>query len=556
MVKFDASIKRNTFFWKHYLLLACLSTRILVTCLALMGLYYIDINIRFQNLSETILFLKTSLIYILPEVIISFIFPYLVWARPIQNKFWQLIKGKSLSNEELKEVGEKALCFPRRQIIFDFITGNIICLIPIAIHMNYLGFANKAIFHMYIGGTIAILLDMVYAFLILNIVIRKPINFFYYKGFRLDYDTPYKNKLFNQFFIPILIISLIIVLILGTLAYHQNSEYIYRFEDLRNRIVLIIIITAFFTSSLSYLLTHNIASKVKNITNAVSRIKERDFSIRVNDIYQDEIGLLSQTLNEMTGWLDDLTQNLENKVEERTKDLIDANEKLRNAQEELVKLEKYSAIGVLAGGMAHELNNPIAAIRSYIQDVLEDLPQDSPLEDRLKKAEHATQRCKRIISDLLTFSRQETLKKSCNINKVIQQTVSLAKKELALPELVFETEFDEQISEIMLDPLQIQQVLMNLINNAKDAMDGKGTIKVKSIKNEDNIAVEVSDQGHGISLENQAKLFDPFFTTKAPGKGMGLGLALSYNIIKRYSGDIKVESQPGQGSRFTISLPF
>jgi len=224
--------------------------------------------------------------------------------------------------------------------------------------------------------------------------------------------------------------------------------------------------------------------------------------------------------------------------------------------EELLQTRKHASVGVLAGGMAHELNNPVAAIRGYIQDILESLPKDSPLRKSAEGAERATGRCKRIVADLLTFSHKSDTDKGCHLNEVVEDTVAIAKKENDHPHIDWKTDISaNNIPPLSIDAAELKQVLMTLINNAKDAMTEKGTISIQTKKTGEEALIEVSDTGHGIPLEIQDKIFDPFFTTKPPGKGMGLGLALAYNTIKRYGGDIAVKSQPGQGSRFIITLP-
>ncbi|MFH1878284.1 MAG: ATP-binding protein [Candidatus Omnitrophota bacterium] len=267
-------------------------------------------------------------------------------------------------------------------------------------------------------------------------------------------------------------------------------------------------------------------------------------------------------LEESIRTIEKLNIGLQEKVMQRTEELNESNmklqktmEDLKTSQKQLIQSEKMASVGRLAAGMAHELNNPVGAVRNYLQDVLEDTPQDDPRWERMKKAENATGRCKRIVSDLLTFSRESTDLSLTDINEIIENTVSVARKENGNPDIVISAELEPGIPKIECDGMQLQQVFMNIIMNAMDAIKGKGSIFIKSYKTGERILVEISDTGEGIPDDIQDKIFDPFFTTKSPGKGMGLGLAISYNIIKRFNGEINIRSKEGEGAVFTVSLP-
>ncbi|MBI4126800.1 MAG: response regulator, partial [Deltaproteobacteria bacterium] len=244
------------------------------------------------------------------------------------------------------------------------------------------------------------------------------------------------------------------------------------------------------------------------------------------------------------------------KIQRQKRELEQMNQELKNIRQELIQSEKSAAVGVLAAGMAHELNNPVAAIRNYLQDILEELPNDSPYHDRIEGAERATERCKRIVADVLAFSQQGSTGEPCQINDLVTKTAEVAKRELLQPTMTLTTNLAADIPSSIVNPIELKQVLMNLLVNARDAIDGKGTITLTTRKTDGRICIEVRDTGSGIALEHQTKIFDPFFTTKPAGKGMGLGLALSSTMIKRAGGDLQVESQLGQGSCFRITLPI
>ena len=280
-----------------------------------------------------------------------------------------------------------------------------------------------------------------------------------------------------------------------------------------------------------------------------------DYKITLKDIV-DIREKESRDLIESIETIEKLNIELQEKVEQRTEELQKALDELRKSQNQLVQSEKLASVGRLAAGMAHELNNPVGAIRNFIQDVLEDMPQGDPKRERLERAEKATGRCKRLVNDLLTFSRESKELKSVDINDIVGSALADAEVQIANPNIRISKELKPDLPKINIDPFQIQQVLMNIIMNAADAIKKEGRITVKTSSSPENIFVEISDTGEGIPAEIQNKIFDPFFTTKAPGKGKGLGLAISYNIVKRFNGDIHVKSEKDKGATFTITLPL
>ncbi len=292
----------------------------------------------------------------------------------------------------------------------------------------------------------------------------------------------------------------------------------------------------------------------------VGRLHAFEKSIEENtEVAEEQNEALMKSIEQ----IEKLNLELQKRVEQRTAELNLSNEELekalidlKNSQERLVQSEKMASIGVLAAGMAHELNNPVAAIRASIQDVLEDTSEDDTRWESLKGAEKSTERCKRIISDLLTFSLESKVLRLQGINDIVDEAVTIAQKERTNPGIRISKELDLDLPKMNVDALQIRQVLMNMISNASQAIKEEGEVIVRTSEDTGNILIEVSDTGEGIPKEIQKTIFDPFFTTKAPGAGMGLGLSISYSIIKRYNGDILVKSGEGKGTTFTIALPM
>jgi signal transduction histidine kinase/iron only hydrogenase large subunit-like protein len=237
-------------------------------------------------------------------------------------------------------------------------------------------------------------------------------------------------------------------------------------------------------------------------------------------------------------------------------------DELQRAQESLIQAEKMSSLGQIAAGVAHEINNPLTGVLVYIKLLLKNIKEKKiiweALEERLKTMEKETERCSRIIKNLLDFSRQtEPSPRPCNLNKKIENALTILIHQAELSNVEIIKEYEENLPFAYADPDQIQQVFVNIILNAIQAMPqgGKLKIKTKYSKKEDRLIVSFTDTGVGISKENMKKLFTPFFTTKEKGKGVGLGLAVCYGIIQRHNGTIEVESEEGKGTTFTVKLP-
>lgn len=231
----------------------------------------------------------------------------------------------------------------------------------------------------------------------------------------------------------------------------------------------------------------------------------------------------------------------------------------KRLQQELIQQEKMAAIGMLAGGVAHEINNPIGGILAISQLIKRELETSNPLYGDIEEIERAAERCKKITQDLLDFSRASSGRQKywLDVNPLIEKVIPFIKMELKSQNIELITEFDPSIAKVCGDANRLQQVFLNLLTNACHAMKKGGLLKVRTYADHDGklVCIDVEDTGCGISKEDCAKIFDPFFTTKRPGEGTGLGLSISYKIIRDHDGMIKVDSRPGKGSVFTISLP-
>ncbi len=252
-------------------------------------------------------------------------------------------------------------------------------------------------------------------------------------------------------------------------------------------------------------------------------------------------------------------QRLETKVQERTA-------QLGVAQQKLLKTDRLASLGQLAASVAHEINNPISGVLNLamlMQRILKDdgVPAGRVEEFRryLGQVAAETARVGRIVSDLLSFSRRSKPQSvGADLNAIVTTTVSLVSHKLELSRVEVNLDLARGLPSVRCDASQIQQVVINLVLNASEAIKGGGrvTVRTRAAANEGGVVLEVSDTGSGIPAELLGKIFDPFFTTKEEGKGVGLGLAVVYGIVNAHGGEVEVASVVGQGSTFRVRLPF
>jgi signal transduction histidine kinase len=231
-------------------------------------------------------------------------------------------------------------------------------------------------------------------------------------------------------------------------------------------------------------------------------------------------------------------------------------------ESQLSQAEKMSSIGLLAAGVAHEVNTPLAVISSYAQLLSKHVNGDSKLADLTDKITRQTFRASEIVNNLLNFSRTSASEFSdISVNKVITETLNLLDHQFKISRIKVETSLYEDLPLIHGNTGKLQQVFLNLFVNAKDAMAGKGGTLRVTTSNGTGVQVEVSDTGAGIEPEHINKIYDPFFTTKNSSRegqprGTGLGLSVTYGIIQEHAGKIRVDSQPGHGTTFHLEFPL
>jgi len=246
--------------------------------------------------------------------------------------------------------------------------------------------------------------------------------------------------------------------------------------------------------------------------------------------------------------------------------LIEADREKAKLDAGLMQSSKMAALGKLAAGIAHEVNNPLAVIKEkvgWLTDLLseEDVSKSEnfqEFDDALKKIDHHVDRAKKVTHRLLGFARRmEPTQERVDVNRVLEETIDFLRNEARYRNIGIQTDYARDLPETTTDSTQLQQVFLNILNNAIDAVakDGVITIQTAHYTKEKMVGVCISDDGPGMPTEVLGKIFDPFFTTKEVGKGTGLGLAISYSIVEKLGGSIKVSSEVGHGTTFTILLP-
>ncbi len=300
---------------------------------------------------------------------------------------------------------------------------------------------------------------------------------------------------------------------------------------------------------------HQISRPIRAMADAAKKITEGDYSQKVEVSSDDEIGFLANNFNKMVAELvrahqelKEWAETLERKVEQRTTEL-------RAMQAHLIQSEKLAGVGKLAAGVAHEINNPLTCVLTNSSLLLADLPPDDLRREDLQTIVDETLRCRKIVKGLLDFARQtKPQKQNLDLNKVVEDVLSLVKNQASFQNITIRTEMDPTLPPVLADADQMRQVVLNIILNAADAMPQSGVLRIRSYfeSSSKQVILRISDTGPGIPVEIQDKLFEPFFTTKKTGTG--LGLAIAYGIMERHKGALKVESSPGHGTTIVVIL--
>jgi len=326
--------------------------------------------------------------------------------------------------------------------------------------------------------------------------------------------------------------------VLGVLDVSMSLAEVDRLTRENQTIVILFTLAAMVIISvfLWYFFKRLITRPVQRIVAATNAVASGNLSYRIEVKRNDELGLLGNSFNEMT-------------------------RNLAEAQTQLYHSDKLASIGRLAAGVAHEINNPLTGVLTYSSFLLKRSKDDPEMKSDLEVIVRETKRCRDIVKDLLDFARPiSAAKKSANINDVIERALNIVANQLNFRNIAVQKQYADTLPDVNIDEGQLQQVFINLLVNAADAIgDDGGEIAIHTrtvqFQGKNYVQVDVTDNGCGIAKENIPKIFEPFYSTK-DHKGIGLGLSVVWGIIDKHQGTISVESEPNKGSTFTIKLPI
>ncbi len=320
----------------------------------------------------------------------------------------------------------------------------------------------------------------------------------------------------------------------------------------------------FLSASVGYMLKRMVYLPLKDLEVGAGKVSAGHLDHTIPMRGADEFARVAGSFNHMTvalkqsrAELNEFIQGLEAKVEARTKELL-------AARAEVAQGEKLASIGVLAAGIAHELNNPLTGVLTFTSLMRKKAADGSEDAEDLDLVISETKRCASIIRRLLDFAREKVpVRGYFNLNKVIEETVRFVERPASLQQIDITCDLDPDLPDVWGDADLLKQVIMNLVVNAQQAIEGRGEITVQSRTHAGTsldgdtsfIEIAIKDTGCGIAQANLQRIFDPFYTSKEVGKGTGLGLSVSYGIVKAHGGKISVESVVGVGTTFRVDLP-
>lgn len=327
----------------------------------------------------------------------------------------------------------------------------------------------------------------------------------------------------------------------------MEKKYVDVRKNLLTVFILITLAGMIVAVGLGYIMTQRLVHPIRQLIHASGEVAEGNLNPDIGPILKNEMGILQKNFSQMLSSLRERDRRYRAESEDK-----------------LLQSEKQAGIGRLAAGVAHEINNPLTGVLTFTHMLLRRNDINDEIRSDLKTIAHETERVRKIVKGLLDFSRQTKLDpEPLDINRLVKTTIGFVENQALIKGITLQYHPTEGLPVRTLDRNQIQSVILNIIMNAFDATQPGGTVTVTtglgisaSKTEEKGIEITISDAGCGIPPENLDKLFDPFFTTKEVGEGTGLGLSVSYGIIERHGGAIRVYSEVGKGSTFTIWLPL
>ena len=299
-------------------------------------------------------------------------------------------------------------------------------------------------------------------------------------------------------------------------------------------------------SAVNVALSVGIARPIRRLERVTKKVAMGDFSEGIEATGNDEIASLGRSFNQMEERLKGALDSLEHSVK-----------LLQEKQAQLVEAEKLASTGKLCAGIAHEINNPLTAVLTFSHLILEQMPEDDPNRDRMRMMAWETDRARNIVKQLLSFARETPIRPvRVDINEPVKEMLDSLVAQDLFKDIDLVVTLKEGLPEVWADPAQIRQVVSNILLNAVNAIAPPGRVEVATAAVDDSVEISFSDSGCGIPPENMGRIFEPFFTTRETSQGTGLGLAVSYGIVKKHKGGIEVKSEVGKGSTFIVRLPI
>lgn len=348
--------------------------------------------------------------------------------------------------------------------------------------------------------------------------------------------------------------------ILGTIGVALPSDFVVSTEATsRNMFALVFALGTGAVVIIGFLLAQSIALPILRLRNMAMAVAGGDLEQSSGVQREDEIGDLAESFDIMTERLQQRTreaQRLYEETLERNRELAAMYERLQAAQQQLIQSEKLAAVGQLAAGIVHDVKNPLGVIKGMAEELMFDAEDDPDTHSGLQIIRDNATRANVIVTDLLKFARQSTpTLQQRDLRETVEGSLRLTDYLIRKGKVEVLRELPESPVWATYDAQQIEQVIINLIQNAVQAMPDGGELHVALTESDESVELAVQDSGTGIQPEELSHIFEPFFTTKPEGQGTGMGLAVSYGIVSRHGGQIDVESEPGEGTKFTINLP-
>jgi signal transduction histidine kinase len=339
----------------------------------------------------------------------------------------------------------------------------------------------------------------------------------------------------------------------GTIRLGFSLKRAYGLIDQTRRDLLLLSLGAIICgTSLAIVLAMRISQPIGHLVAAAQGLAKGAYGRPVQVDTRDEIGYLAHAFEQMRT---SLLRHLESEAEEK-RHLEDANRQLRDTQQQLIQSERMAAVGKVAAQVAHEVNNPLAIIKTAVRIIRNQSAPDTPTTGSLQMIEEEISRIARIIQELLEYSRPKTpVQEWVQVNAIIESLAPLLEHDCREKKIALKTILEPELPLVLISSDQLKQVVLNMVRNAEDAMPQGGDLVIRTAQQGRFVELSIADTGCGISAEHREHIFDPFFTTKRRGRGVGLGLSVSYGIITAASGRIEVESEIGKGTTFRVKLP-